>query len=217
MFMKSTQAYLHIAEIKNDTIVLKDGGLRSVILVSSVNFALKSEDEQKALIGSYVTMLNALEYPIQILLQSRKLNIDEYLNDLEERMKRQTNELLKIHTRDYIDFIREVITLGNIMSKRFYIVVPYSPLGDSRTGFFKRLTGVFTPTKVIALREQSFLRYKEQLDKRVDNVFAGLTDIGLAAARLDTQGLIELFYTTYNPEVSQSQRLGKLEELQVEW
>jgi hypothetical protein len=153
---------------------------------------------------------------LQILIQSRKLNIDDYLNDLEEAAKRQTNELLKIHTRDYLAFVREIITIGNIMDKKFYIVIPYSPLGETQHGFFKRFYGIVSPTKVIKLNEQRFLRYKEQLDKRVDNVFAALGSISLNAVLLDTQGLIELFYSTYNPEVSEVQRLGRLEDLQVE-
>ena len=213
---KSTQSYLHIAEIKHNTLVLKDGSLRAVILVSSVNFSLKAEDEQKALIAGYVTMLNTLEYSLQILIQSRKLNIDDYLNDLEELAKRQTNELLKIHTRDYLEFVREIITIGNIMDKKFYIIVPYSPLGETQHGFFKRFLSIVSPTKVIKLKEERFLRYKGQLDKRADNVFAALGSIGLNAVLLDTQGLIELFYSTYNPQVSQVQRLGSVDDLQVE-
>ena len=213
---KSTQNYLDVAEIKQDTVVLKDGALRAVILVSSVNFALKSEDEQKALIGSYVTMLNTLEYPIHILIQSRRMNIDEYLHNLEERAKAQTNELLKVHTRDYLEFVREIITLGNIMSKKFYAVVPFNEEGEARQGFFKRLFGVFTPTKVIQLKEERFLKLKLHLDKRVDNVLTGLVNMNLNATRLDTGALIELFYTTYNPTESQMQKLGNVAELQVE-
>jgi hypothetical protein len=213
---KSTQNYLDIAEIKQDTLVMKDGSLRAVILVSSINFALKSEDEQKALISGYITMLNMLEYPLQILIQSRKMNIDDYLNDLEEAARVQTNELLKIQTQDYLSFVREIITLGNIMSKKFYIIVPYSFALQARAGFLKRLIDVFTPTKVIKLQEKKFLKYKSNLEKRVDNVLAGLNNLNLGTARLDTESLIELFYSTYNPQVSQVQKLGKLEDLQVE-
>src|SRR3989338_282926 len=141
---KSTQTYIPIEEIKQDMLVLQDGSLRAVVLVASLNFALKSADEQKALIGSYVTMLNVLEYPLQILIQSRKMNIDDYLNSLSERAKEQTNGLLKVQTRDYLSFVRELITLGNIMSKKFYVIVPYSPGGDKRPGFFRRVLGAFT-------------------------------------------------------------------------
>ena len=102
----STQQFLDIAEIRQDTLILKDGSLRAVILVSSHNFALQSEDEQNALVAAYITMLNMLEYQIQVVIQSRKMNIDEYLNGLEEKARVQTNQLLKIQTEDYIKFMR---------------------------------------------------------------------------------------------------------------
>lgn len=214
--MQSTTAHLNIAEIKQDTLIMKDGSVRAVILVSSVNFALKSEDEQNALIAGYVTMLNMLEYPLQILIQSRKMNIDDYLNDLEERARVQTNELLKIHTQDYLSYVREIITIGNIMSKKFYIIIPYDPGGHSRPSFIHRAIGVFMPTKVIRLKEAVFTKYRAYLDKRIDNVLSGLSNLSLRAVRLDTESLIELFYSTFNPDVSQSQKLGKIDELQVE-
>src|SRR3989338_2926156 len=125
-----TQQFLDIAEIKEDTVVLKDGTLRSVILVSSINFSLKSPDEQEAIIGAYVQFLNGLDFPMQIVVQSRKLNINDYLMRLEERERDQKNELLKIQTADYRSFVKELVQLGDIMSKHFYIVVPYSALSD---------------------------------------------------------------------------------------
>lgn len=214
--MQSTTAHLNIAEIKQDALIMKDGSVRAVILVSSVNFALKSEDEQNALIAGYVTMLNMLEYPLQILIQSRKMNIDDYLNDLEERARVQTNELLKIHTQDYLSYVREIITIGNIMSKKFYIIVPYDSGGHSRPSFIHRAISVFMPTKVIRLKEAVFAKYRAYLDKRIDNVLSGLSNLSLRAVRLDTESLIELFYSTFNPDVSQAQKLGKIDELQVE-
>lgn len=213
---RSTQSYLEVAEVKQDTLVLKDGSMRAVILVSSLNFSLKSEDEQKALVGAYVTMLNALDYPLQMLVQSRTMNIDNYLQELQEKARIQTNELLKIQTQDYISFIREIITLGHIMTKKFYVIVPYSPGGNVRPSFFKRVVAVLTPTKVISLREKAFQHAKINLEKRVNNILSGLSSLSLTAVRLDTQALIEFFYATYNPEVSQAQKFGKIEDLQVD-
>lgn len=213
---KSTQSYLEVAEVKQDTLVLKDGSLRAVIMVSSLNFSLKSEDEQKALVGAYVTMLNTLDYPLQMLIQSRPMNIDDYLHELQDRARVQTNELLKIQTQDYINFIREIITLGHIMTKKFYVIIPYDPGGHARPGFFKRVLAVFTPTKVIRLREKAFSHAKISLEKRANNVLTGLLGLSLAAVRLDTQALIEFLYASYNPEVSQVQKFGKIEELQVD-
>ena len=213
---KSTQSYLDVAEIKQDSLVLKDGSFRAVVLVSSINFALKSEEEQKALVGAYVTMLNSLDYPLQILVQSRPINVDDYLNELQDLAHSQTNELLKSQTQDYLDFVREIITLGHIMTKKFYVIVPFDPGGHSRPGFFKRLLSVFKPTKVIYMREEVFERAAMQLEKRISNVLTGLSGLSLSAVRLDTQALIELFYATYNPEIAQVQKFGKVEDIQVE-
>ncbi|MBI4359939.1 MAG: hypothetical protein HY564_02510 [Candidatus Jacksonbacteria bacterium] len=213
----STQQFLNIAEIKQDTLVLKDGTLRAVILLASHNFALQSEDEQNALVSAYVTTLNLLEHPIQVVIQSRKMNIDEYLNDLEEKARVQTNQLLKAQTEDYMKFVREIITLGNIMTKRFYAVIPYNPGGGSgRRGFFRQLFGLFAPTKVIKLQEEKFKKYRAELQKNVNDVMSGFSNVNLNPLQLNTESLIELFYSTYNPAISQVQPIPKLEELQIE-
>ena len=132
----STQQYLDIAEIKDNTVIMRDGTLRAVLAVSSINFALKSEDEQNAVISSYVGFLNNINSMIQIVIQSRELNIANYLEYLHQREKEQTNKLLKIQTTEYIEYIKELISIGKIMNKRFYVVIPYSPISDQRKGFF---------------------------------------------------------------------------------
>jgi len=213
---KSSQNFLDIAEIKQDTLVLKDGSLRAVLLCSSINFSLKSEDEQNALVNGYVNVLNTLEHPLQILVQSRKINIDNYLKDIEEKARVQTNDLLKMQTQDYINFVREIVDLGDIMTKRFYIVIPYNSVGETRESFFKRFFGIFTPTKVIKLRQERFLKLKSKLEKRVNNIESGFSSVGLGITRLDTQALIELFYSSYNPKIAKSQPLKDLKELQIE-
>ena len=120
----SVQKYLDIAEIKEDCVVLKNGSMRAVILVSSLNFALKSEEEQEAIIYAYRNFLNTLEkWPIQIVVQSRKLNIDGYINDLKKKEKEQTNELLRMQIAEYIQYIQELIEMGEIMTKKFFIVM----------------------------------------------------------------------------------------------
>ena len=122
----STQDTLKFAEIRNDTVVLKDGNLRQVLLCSSINFALKSEQEQNAIVYAYQNFLNSLNFPIQILMQSKKLDLSNYLKKLSEKANSQTNELLRSQTLDYIDFIKRLINLANIMDKRFYVVVPFA-------------------------------------------------------------------------------------------
>jgi len=214
--LPSTQRYLDISEIREDCIVLKDGTLRAVLLVSSINFGLKSEEEQKAVIAAYVQFLNTLEFPIQIVVQSRKLNIDPYLQALKERQKVQTNELLKAQMADYIDFVKELVELGEIMSKKFFVVVPYNPMGDKKRSFFARLSDVMSAGMVIRLKRERFEKYREQLFRRVENVISALSSMGLNAVPLDTQSLIELFYNIYNPVESETQKLEKLDKLRIE-
>ncbi len=212
----STQQYLDIAEIKDDTIVMKDGTLRAVLLVSSINFALKSEDEQNAVIDAYVRFLNNLSFTLQIVIQSRELDIDNYLEYLKGKEKEQVNKLLKVQTADYIEYIKELTSLGQIMNKRFFIVVPYDPLTDKHKSFFSSISEALKPATIIKLKEKLFVKYKDMLDRRIESVAGGLESMGVAVARLDTQSLIELYYKTYNPETSKNQELVDLEKIRVE-
>ncbi len=212
----STQQHLDIAEIRDDTVVMKDGTLRAVIMVSSINFALKSEDGQNAVIDSYIRFLNNLSFSLQIVIQSRELDIDNYLEYLKVKEKEQTNRLLKVQTGDYIQYIQELTSLGKIMNKRFYVVVPYSALSDKRKNFFSLMGEALRPVTILRLKEKTFAKYREMLDRRVDSVIGGLESMGVVATRLDTQGLIELYYKTYNPETAKNQELAPLEKLRVE-
>jgi len=212
----STQQHLDIAEIRDDIVVMKDGTIRSVIMVSSINFALKSEDGQNAVIDAYVRFLNNLSFPLQIVIQSRELNIDNYLEYLKVREKEQTNRLLKIQTADYIEYIKELTSLGKIMNKRFYVVVPYSALSDKRKGFFNLIGEALKPATVLKLKEKTFAKYRDMLDRRVESVTGGLESMGVAATRLDTQSLIELYYKTYNPETSKNQELPETGKMRIE-
>lgn len=213
----STQSYLDIAEIRDNTIVLSNGTIRTVLLVSSVNFALKSEEEQKAIIGSYVAFLNSLNFPIQIVVQSRPLDIDKYLENLKEKEDQQVNELLRMQIAEYHSYIKELVELGEIMSKRFYVVVPYNPAADqTNKGFLGRIGGLISPTKIIRLKEDKFRKMKMELDRRMEHVLNGLQGMGLSSVQLDTQSLIELFYRTYNPDIEKQQKIADVEELRVE-
>jgi len=211
----STQTYLDISEIRDDTLVMKDGTLRSIIMVSSLNFALKSDEEQNAIVAAYVSFLNNIEFPLQIVIQSRELNIENYLKDLTQKQKEQTNELLKIQTAEYIQYVKELISIGKIMSKHFYIIIPYNPLSDKQKGFFSRVTDVFKAATLIKMKDEMFLRRKVQLNYRVENIMSGLQSMGLNAALVDTQGLIELLYNTYNPETSANEKLTDVNKLRM--
>jgi hypothetical protein len=211
-----TQEYLNIAEIKDDTVVMKDGTIRAVLLVSSINFALKSEDEQNAVISSYVSFLNNISFMIQIVIQSRELNIDTYIQYLKTKEKEQTNKLLKVQTADYIEYIKDLTSLGKIMNKRFYVIVPYDPLTDKHKNFFDLLGESLKPATIIKLKEKTFQKYQDMLGRRVESVINGLESMSVASVRLDTQSLIELYYKTYNPETSKNQDLVELDKLRVE-
>nr|MBD3359313.1 hypothetical protein [Candidatus Buchananbacteria bacterium] len=216
MAKNTTQKHLDIAEIREGVVILKDGTLRSVILCSSINFALKSEDEQKALISGYMQFLNSLDHPMQIVIQSRQLDIEGYLRRLNEARKKQTNDLLKVQINSYIEYIQELIEIGEIMTKSFFIVIPYDPLGDKSKSFWTRLKELFTPGKLIKIKREKFLEYKEDLRLRINNIQSNLRGMGLETAVLDTQSLIELYYNVYNPRTSQNQKLRDINKLRIE-
>ena len=211
----STVKYLSIAEVRNDTIVMKDGSLRAVVLVSSINFFLKSEDEQEAIIQNYRQLLNTFDFPLQIVIQSRKYDISKYLEKLEKIEKTQTNDLLRLQIADYRQFVGELIEIGQIMDKRFLVVIPYDAVSDKHRGFFAQMKELFSAAGDIVLKNDQFLKRKHLLDLRVDNVSSGLLSMGLNAARLDTQGLIEAFYTIYNPDVSPQEKMVETGKLQL--
>lgn len=213
---QSTQMFLDIAEIKNDTVILKDGTLRAVTMVSSINFALKSEEEQEAIVSGYVTFLNYLDFPIQIMIQSRRLDIENYLKRLEEAERDLTNDLLKMQINDYKAYIKELIELGDIMTKNFFIVVPFSPTEARSSGFFGRLASALSPTKIIQLKDEKLNKFLHELGQRVEHVRMNISSLGLKTVRLDTQSLIELYYNVYNPIVSQNQKLINLQNLRLD-
>ncbi|MBU0597962.1 hypothetical protein KKF61_03105 [Patescibacteria group bacterium] len=212
----SVQQFMNILEIRDNTVILKDGTLRAAILVSSINFSLKSEEEQNAIIQGYIQFLNSLHFSLQIIVQSRKLNIEEYLERLKIVEKEQTNELLKIQTREYRQYITELVSLADIMSKRFYIVVPYASGTITARGFFTRLKEAVSPTAIIHIKKKKFEENRIELLKRVEYIIDGLGSMGLKAVPLDTQSLIELYYNTYNPATYDQQKMVDVNKLSVE-
>jgi hypothetical protein len=212
----STQRYLDIAEIRDDMVILKDGTVRSVLLISSINFALKSAEEQDAIIQAYMTFLNGLEYPVQIVIQSRKMNIEGYMTRLSEQEKKTTNDLLKAQIVDYKTFVSELVELGQIMQKRFYITIPYDPVQNTRKNFWTRFSEALSPASAAKLSKKQVADRIEQLSRRVSNVSGQLNSMGLSSARLDTQSLIEMYYEVYNPDLFESERLTNLSDIQHE-
>jgi len=211
-----TQQFLQIAEIKDDTIIMKDGSLRAVLLVSSVNFALKSEDEQNAIISGYISFLNSLDSTMQILIQSRKLDLDSYLAFLRTAEEKQKNDLLKMQMAEYRQYIAELVEMGNIMTKRFYVIVPFSTFGSKKMSFWKRLSDVISPAGAIAIDQKKFVAHQKELFVAAEKVITSLSSMGLRSQMLDTQSLIELFYNTYNPTVSRQEKLADINKLMME-
>ena len=214
--MPSAQKFIPISEIKQDTVVLKDGTMRAVLMISSINFALKNEDEQTAIISSYVSFLNALEHPLQIVIQSRELYIKPYLNDLIKREREQSNELLRAQIADYRSFVVQLVEMGEIMSKNFYVVVPYDPLSNKKKSFWSRLGEVVNPAVTVKLKLDRFAKRKYDLDQRVRQIESGLKSIGLEVVRLDTQSLVEIFYSIYNPDIALSEHMAPLDSMKLE-
>ncbi len=213
----STQRFLDIAEIRENVVVLKDGTMRAVMMSSSINFALKSEDEQQAIVQGYMQFLNGLEYPIEIVIQSRKMNIDGYLDRLKKQEDTIANELLKSQIRDYTSFITELVELGEIMQKRFFVVVPFDPVTDkSQKNFMAKVSAAIAPASLIRLNDKVFNTRRESLQHRVDTVAGGLSSMGLQVVQLDTQGLIELYYTVYNPDLFDNEKMADVNALRVE-
>jgi len=198
----ATQEFVDIEKIREGVIILKNGELRAVLMCGSRNLELESIDSQNAIINAYADFLNSFDWPLQIVIHSRKLDIKPYLAALEEKLKTQENELLKIQTAEYIDFVRSFVTLSDIMIKRFYTVVPFDPVESKAESPFEKISSLIkSPSKKPQeLPEEKFQQYKNQLFQRVEHIILALAHVGIKAVGLQTEELIELFYNLYNPE-----------------
>ncbi len=195
----ATQQFVPVKEIRNGTIILKDGGYRGVLICSSINFGLKSADEQHAITLGFQNFLNTLDFSIQIVINSRKMDLRPYLALLEEKMPEQKTELMRIQLHEYIEFVRSFTDHANIMTKSFYVVVPYSPrVSVTETlNFFKRLPGGAAGGNTSAAT--SFEEDRLQLEQRLSLVAGGLSGTGVRAVQLGTEEVIELLYRSFNP------------------
>ncbi len=195
----STQKYVDVEEVRDGVIVLKNGSLRAVLLVSSINFDLKATEEQDSIISQYQNFLNSLDFPIQIIVSSRKLNINPYLDYLKKKETQLTNELLSLQLVEYQNFIKNLADVSNIMSKFFYVIVPFHPVETTGGGFLDKLFGATNSRIAVSKRRELFDTYKNQLWQRVDHISAGLSGTGVNLAPLNTEEIIELLYNSYNP------------------
>ncbi len=195
----ASQKFLPIREIRDSVVVLSDGGMRMALMASSLNFALKSQDEQMAILLQFQNFLNALDFHIEFFIESRRLDIRPYLRILEDRMKEQVNDLVKIQTKEYLDFVRSFTESTNVMSKSFFVVVPYSPpIIQNSSGFFGKMFNR-DKTNTQALDESAFEEHRTQLEQRSYVVAQGLAAFGVRSVILGTDELVELYYKLFNP------------------
>jgi len=196
----ASQKFVEIQDIKGDVVVLKNSGLRAVCIASSINFELKGSDEQEALIGRYQAFLNSLDFPLQILISSRKLEIEPYLNNLDDLAKTQTNELLHSQTIEYMDFIKKFVGIADVMNKFFYVIIPYNPLGGEKEKFLDKIKYIIKPKEAAQkMTDEQFKEYRDQLMQRVNHVIGGIRAFEIKATLLNTKQLQKLFYKFYNP------------------
>src|SRR3989338_1964890 len=199
---KATQEFVPIKEVRDGVIVLKDGGLRAIVLANSVNLSLKSDDEQKATIIQFQSFLNTLDFSIQISVQSRRLDIRPYLLLLEERIKVQTEPLLKLQTKEYIEFVRNFTESVSIMTKSFFVVVPYTHTVLKSGSGIEKLKGLFSrknKEEVKLAKQEDFEEKRSQLEERVGVIQQGLGRCGIKSAQLGTEEIVEVFYKVFNP------------------
>lgn len=199
---KAAQEFVPIQEIRDGIVILKDGGLRAIAMTSSLNFALKSEENQQAIIVQFQNFLNSLDFSVQIFVQSRKLDIRPYIALLEDRYKAQGDELMKIQTREYIEFVRTFTESTSIMTKTFFVVVPYSPtaMHSKKTGFPISMNfGGKSKEEEHDAKEESFEENRAQLEQRLSVIEQGLIRSGIRVVQLGTEEIIELYYRIFNP------------------
>lgn len=197
---KAAQDFVPIKEVRDGVVVLKDGSLRMLLMASSINLALKSGDEQAAVISQFQNFLNSLEFTAQFFVESRALDIRPYIALLEERLAAEIDDLMKLQIREYIAFIREFTERANIMTKNFFIVIPYDPALIAR-GAGGALSSILPggKTSAPALTDEQFEEYRSQLEQRVSIIEQGLIRTGVRVVPLGTEELIELFYKLFNP------------------
>lgn len=192
----ATQDFVAIRDIRDDIVILKNGQLCKILLASSVNFALKSLDEQRAILFQFQNFLNTLDFSLQIYVQSRRLNIEPYLAMLAERQDQQDNDLMRIQLREYIEFIRSFVTDVDVMSKNFFVVVPYTA---AKVNLTKSFGSILSQGRMSIQSDTTLEEQRLQLEQRQAIVEQGLNRIGVRTIALQTDELVELFYHIYNP------------------
>ena len=217
----SSQSLISLQQIKKGVIILKSGSLRSVLEVSGINFDLKSEEEQSSVLMSWRNLINNLDFPLQVVAHSRRVNIESYLNFLQEKIGQETNNLLKLQGEDYHTFIKGLVAGNNIMKKKFYVIVPYDPIMLKTKTILSQIAEAYKIllnlrhqafSATISLSDESFNQHYQQLMIRQNNIITNLTRMGLQSRPLTTKKLIELFFNSYNPEAFERESINIPEE-----
>lgn len=212
----STQSTLQLSEVRDNMVIMIDGSMRAVVACKSINFDLMSDREREGVEYSYQNFLNSLNFPVQILVRSQRVDIGPYLDKLIETRRTQDNMLLGVLMDDYINYIDVLSQEANIMEKSFYIVIPFFPNGDAANlleqgkGFFGKLFAKPKNT-ITRIDTAAYEKAKSEIKNRVDNVVAGMFQIGVQSTQLDTKSLGELYYNFYNPDTAVRQPLGDFE------
>lgn len=196
---KSTQDFVPVSEVRDGVVALKDGTMRAVLLASSINFALKSEDEQTAFIVQFQNFLNSLDFSVQIFIQSRMLDIRPYIATLEAAYKEQLDDLMRVQIREYIEFIKSFTEAANIMSKNFFVVIPYSPTLQITKGGLASMLPFGKKAMSAEDDKKTFEEHVSQLEQRISIVQQGLIRTGVRTVQLGTEEVIELLYKMFNP------------------
>lgn len=199
---KATQSFVPIEDVRDGIIVMKDGGMRAALLCSSLNFSLKSDDERMAVLSQFQDFLNSLDFSVQIFIQSRRLDIRPYLALLENQKKNQMNSLMKIQIQEYVEFIKNFTDNTNIMTKNFFVIVPFTPavLQTKKSSLSASFLGSSQNSEsAIRTKEEEFEEHRTQLEQRLSVVEQGLIRTGIRVAHLGTEEVIELFYKIFNP------------------
>ncbi|RME58656.1 hypothetical protein D6779_06045 [Candidatus Parcubacteria bacterium] len=222
----NTQDLIPIKDLKEGAILAKDGRLLKIIMVSGVNFSLKSVDEQNILTHSFQNFLNGIDFPLQIIVHSRKLNIDHYIATIDKRIEEEPSELLRDQLTEYREFVKAFVAENEIMEKKFFVVVTFSGSVSLASGagakfggifpFFKKESKKEREKKIQEEAEKNFARNLDQLNQRVAQVEGGIRAMGLETKVLNDQEIVELFYNFYNPETVEREDLELPQETREE-
>ena len=207
----NSQDLVVIKEIRDNTVILKDDSIRQVLMVSGINFALKSETEQEIITTSYQNFLNSIDFPLQVVIHSRKINIEKYLTSLAEFTEKEASPLLKSQGEEYQEFIRGFVQKNAIMEKTFLLVVPFTPISVPSINTISNYVPFLKKSKDKAQNEAEDLSFEEsvaQLKQRVGQIVEGLSVVGLNSIVLEKTQLIELFYNFYNPETTERENIS---------